>query len=100
MVLDLGSGEYAALAHFQKGSVRVAQGDTVRAGEVLGLCGNSGNSSEPHVHFHLQDKPAFFPDGAVKIPTRSVPSRPTAPTGTSPSPFGGQFVAAGTGRER
>ena len=39
-----------ALCHFQQGSVRVQVGQTVRIGERLGRCGNSGNSTEPHLH--------------------------------------------------
>lgn len=57
VVLDLGNSEFAVLAHFQNGSVRVKEGDGVAPGDVLGLCGNSGNSSEPHLHFHLQTTP-------------------------------------------
>jgi len=64
VVLDLGGGEFALLAHFQRGSVRVKQGEQVRTGQVLGLCGNSGNSSEPHLHMHLQERAALF--GAAK----------------------------------
>jgi murein DD-endopeptidase MepM/ murein hydrolase activator NlpD len=60
VVLDLGHGEYALLAHMRRGSLRVHKGDHVRRGEVLGLCGNSGNSSEPHLHFHVQDGPRLF----------------------------------------
>ena len=41
------------------GSVAVEPGDSVSAGDRLGLCGNSGNTSEPHLHFHVQDKPRF-----------------------------------------
>ena len=57
VILDLGEGEYAVLAHLRRGSVRVRAGDRVRRGQVLGRVGNSGNSSEPHLHFHLQDSP-------------------------------------------
>ena len=53
--LDHGNVEFSVLAHLQRGSVRVHQGQTVAAGDTLGLCGNSGNSSEPHLHFHVQD---------------------------------------------
>ncbi len=60
VVLDLGNGEYALLAHLQRRSVRVRPGQRVRAGDLLGLCGNSGNSSEPHLHFHLQDRAQLF----------------------------------------
>ncbi|GAB3256983.1 M23 family metallopeptidase [Chitinimonas naiadis] len=59
VMLDLGQGEYALLAHLQQGSVKVKLGDKVTSGEELGRCGNSGNTSEPHLHFHLQDKPKF-----------------------------------------
>jgi len=59
VVLDLGQGEYALLAHLRQGSVGVKLGDKVASGDELGRCGNSGNTSEPHLHFHLQDKPHF-----------------------------------------
>lgn len=52
--IDHGNGEFSFLAHFKKGSVTVKNGDTVKKGQLLGLCGNSGNSSEPHIHYHLQ----------------------------------------------
>jgi murein DD-endopeptidase MepM/ murein hydrolase activator NlpD len=59
VVLDHGNGEFSLLAHLQKGSLRVKAGDTVKAGQPLGLCGNSGNTSEPHLHIHLQTGPEF-----------------------------------------
>ena len=48
-------GPVILLAHLRRGSLRVAVGDRVRAGEVLGECGNSGNSTEPHVHVQVSD---------------------------------------------
>lgn len=57
VVIDIGNGAYAAVAHLQQGSARVRPGETVRQGDVIGCCGNSGNSSEPHVHFQLMDHP-------------------------------------------
>lgn len=59
VVLDHGNGEFSFLAHFAKGTVKVAQGADVAAGAVLGQCGNSGNTSEPHLHYHLQTTPVF-----------------------------------------
>jgi hypothetical protein len=56
VVLDLGDGTYAALAHLKRGSLLVRPGQRVRAGEQLAECGNSGNSSEPHLHFQLMDR--------------------------------------------
>ena len=57
VVIDHGNGEFSLLAHMQPKSLRVKTGDKVKASAVLGLCGNSGNTSEPHVHYHLQDGP-------------------------------------------
>lgn len=59
VMLDLGNDEYALLAHLRRGSVAVKAGQRVASGEELGRCGNSGNTSEPHLHFHLQDAPKF-----------------------------------------
>jgi murein DD-endopeptidase len=53
VILDLGHGRFAFYAHLQPGSLRVKPGETVRRGQVLGLVGNSGNSTEPHLHFHV-----------------------------------------------
>ena len=54
IIIDHGNGEFSFLAHLQEGSVKVAVGDAVTAGDELGACGNSGNSSEAHLHYHLQ----------------------------------------------
>ena len=53
VVLDLGGGVYAFYAHMQKNSVDVAVGQRVKRGRVLGKLGNTGNTSAPHLHFHL-----------------------------------------------
>lgn len=74
VVIDHGNGEYSLLAHMQPRSLRVKPGDRVKAGQTLGKCGNSGNTSEPHLHYHLQNGPemreadglpAFFHDLVV-----------------------------------
>jgi hypothetical protein len=59
VIIDHGNGEFSFLAHFQHGTVAVKTGDEVESGDLLGLCGNSGNSSEPHIHYHLHDTPEF-----------------------------------------
>ena len=59
VVIDHGRGERSLLAHFRQGTLRVRVGERVAAGQVLGLCGNSGNSSQPHVHYHLQTGKRF-----------------------------------------
>jgi biotin carboxyl carrier protein len=66
VIIDIGGGHYAFYAHLQPGSLKVKTGDHVRRGQVLGLVGNSGNSTEPHLHFHISD--ASSPLGAEGIP--------------------------------
>jgi hypothetical protein len=55
IVMNLGDGVFAFYAHLQKGTVRVAVGDRVKRGQVLGKVGNTGNTSAPHLHFHLME---------------------------------------------
>src|SRR5262245_43552406 len=55
VVLNLGASRFAVYAHLQPGSLLVKKGQRVRAGQVVGLVGSSGNSGLPHLHFHLVD---------------------------------------------
>ena len=48
---------YALIAHARTGSVRVREGDEVQLGQQLAEVGHSGNSTAPHLHFHLMDGP-------------------------------------------
>ncbi|WP_150460361.1 M23 family metallopeptidase [Nesterenkonia ebinurensis] len=48
-------GIIVALCHLRQGSINVHTGQQVQAGDVLGGCGNSGNSTEPHVHVQAID---------------------------------------------
>ncbi len=58
LVLALsGSGAFAALVHLRAGSLRVNPGDVVTAGQPIAACGNSGNSTQPHVHVQVMDSP-------------------------------------------
>jgi len=57
VVIDHGNGEFSLIAHLQPKTQHFKVGDKVKAGDLLGKCGNSGNTSEPHVHYHLQDGP-------------------------------------------
>jgi hypothetical protein len=61
------TNEISVLAHFQRGSVAVKAGDLVKRGQLLGRCGNSGNSSEPHLHYHLQHSPIFQDALGIKV---------------------------------
>lgn len=66
LMLDLGQGRFALYAHLQPGSFKVRLGDKVKAGQVLALLGNSGNSDAPHLHFQLTD--GNSPLGAEGVP--------------------------------
>jgi murein DD-endopeptidase MepM/ murein hydrolase activator NlpD len=57
VMIDHGKNEYSLYAHLQPGSLRVHVGDQVKAGDVIGKLGSSGNSTEPHLHFQICDKP-------------------------------------------
>ena len=66
VILDLGNGRYAFYAHLQPGKIPVKAGDKVKRGQPVGLVGNSGNSTEPHLHFHISD--ANSPLGSDGLP--------------------------------
>jgi serine/threonine protein kinase len=57
IVIEVAPREFLFLCHLQPGSITVQPGDRVATGQVLGRIGNSGNTSEPHLHIHLQDSP-------------------------------------------
>ena len=59
--------EYSVLAHFMIHSIKVKVGDTIALGQVLGLCGNSGNSTEPHLHYHMQNTPWMQDATGIKM---------------------------------
>jgi murein DD-endopeptidase MepM/ murein hydrolase activator NlpD len=57
VVIDHGNGEFSHYAHLAKGSAKVKLGDEVKQGQPIALLGNSGNTTEPHLHFQLTDGP-------------------------------------------
>ncbi|MCK6065661.1 MULTISPECIES: M23 family metallopeptidase [Microbacterium] len=72
------SGVVVAVCHVRRGSIRVAPGERVAVGDGVGECGNSGNSTEPHVHVQAMD--GTDPSSAAAIPVT----------------FGGRLPAGGT----
>ena len=60
VLVEHAEGECALYAHLVRGSIAVAPGDRVDRGQVLGHCGHTGHSTEPHLHFHLQGSADLF----------------------------------------
>jgi murein DD-endopeptidase MepM/ murein hydrolase activator NlpD len=56
--LDLGDGRFAIYEHLAPGSIRVSRGERVRRGQVIASLGFTGDSTEPHLHFHVADSPS------------------------------------------
>ncbi len=93
VTLEVAEGEYLLMAHMQNGSVAVKVGEHVDVGQLLGNVGNSGNTTEAHLHIQLQDVAPYDTE------TRSMPHQfydvilsgvPTAQA----MPLGSDFIAA------
>jgi len=67
VVIDHGNGEYSHMAHMKKGSAKVKVGDRVKRGDVIGLVGNSGNSTEPHLHFQISTGVDLFQSESIAV---------------------------------
>jgi hypothetical protein len=65
VIIDMGSGYYAMYAHLAPGTVQLHVGDYVRQGQKVGLLGNTGNSSAPHLHFQVMDRPSSLDDTSL-----------------------------------
>lgn len=85
IVVDLGDGRYALYAHLQRHSAAVRPGDRITAGQQIARCGNSGNSTEPHLHFQVMDRsrPAF---------AAGLPFRFATGTGATEPPRTGELL--------
>ena len=67
VMIETREGPVVAVCHLQRGSVQVQLGQSVRRGEMLGRCGNSGNSTEPHMHLQAIDRADVLHASAVPI---------------------------------
>ncbi len=70
IIIDHLNGEHSMLAHFKKGTIIVSVGDMVTKGQEVGKAGNSGNSTGPHLHYHLQNTPEYL-DG-IGLPAQFI----------------------------
>lgn len=65
VIVDMGTGHYAMYAHLAPGSIPLHVGDRVERGQKIGLLGNTGNSSAPHLHFQVMDVPSSLDDTSL-----------------------------------
>jgi murein DD-endopeptidase MepM/ murein hydrolase activator NlpD len=91
VVIELEPSTYALVAHLRRGSVDVRPGDRVRAGDPVASCGNSGSSTEPHVHFQLMDDPRPLLAAGLPFRFTSAAGEDGSP---APLPAAGDVIVA------
>jgi hypothetical protein len=100
VVQDIGGGNFAFYAHLKPGSVKVEPGARLTTGQVIGALGNSGNSSTPHLHFHVMSTPdPLSSDGLPFVLSRFRLSSRLAPTASLDEIEAGQPARIQTGFE-
>jgi hypothetical protein len=65
VVVEIAPDRYVLYAHMRPGTLTVKLGAEVRVGEILGQVGNTGSSTEPHLHMHIDDEPSFLAGNGV-----------------------------------
>ena len=98
VIIDHGRGEFSVLAHLRQGSLRVQEGQRVQAADPIGTCGNSGNSSAPHLHYHLQTTARA--GGGVGLPARFLDYRADGRKVAAGEPVRGQTIQPPGSAER
>lgn len=68
--------EFSALCHLISDSLVVQVGQKVKRGDVIGKCGSSGCSSEPHIHFHVQKGRSFYSTPGIPIRFDNIKAHP------------------------
>ena len=68
IVLQLDSGHYATLAHLQQGSILVKEGERVKCGQEIARVGNTGNTTQPHIHVQIQSQIDFMDEESIALP--------------------------------
>lgn len=86
VIIQREGGGYVVLAHLRAGSIQVEEGERVAVGHELGQCGNSGNSTQPHVHVQVMDSPDPFAARGLPLAFRDY--RVWPPGGESPVAVG------------
>lgn len=72
LVIQHANNEFSMIAHFKKNSILVKPNEVVSEGQVIGKCGNSGNSSEPHIHFQVMDALDIDTAKSIRIQFKNI----------------------------
>lgn len=96
VIIQHRENEFSVLAHLKLDSIKVKVGDKLTRGQLVGLCGNSGNSSEPHLHYHLQNTPIIQDGTGIKCLFHKITviSNGQQQVKTDYSPVKGDVIAA------
>ncbi len=73
IIINHNNGEFSFYGHLSEGSMQVKVGDEVKQGEIIGKVGNTGHSTEPHLHFHLMDSKDFLEANGLPLMFENVP---------------------------
>ncbi len=76
VLIQHAENEYSLLAHLKPDSICVKLGDLIKRGEKIAECGNTGNTSEPHLHFQLQSTRSFFTSPGLPIEFENITVTP------------------------
>ena len=89
------NGEVSVFAHLKFGSTLVKVGQKVKKGQTIGLCGNSGNSDEPHLHYQLQESNIPAPESTIKVFFEKITVKRDGKTGIKNdySPIKGDIIS-------
>lgn len=67
IIIKHDNDEYSFLAHLKQNSMTIKENETVKRGQKIALCGNSGNTTEPHLHFQIQNRKSFIFSSGIPI---------------------------------
>ncbi|WP_243454598.1 M23 family metallopeptidase [Desulfosporosinus fructosivorans] len=76
IVIRHAAKEYSLIAHLLPQSIKVKAGRQVKRGEHIAQCGNSGNTTEPHIHFQIQDGKSFLASAGLPISFEGIETKP------------------------
>ena len=68
IILDHGNNEFSVMVHLKKNSIRVKRGERVKQGQVIAQVGQSGLSTEPHLHFEVVSNPDPLKQRGLPVP--------------------------------